>query len=94
MIQELGKEAYDAMRSATVVRLRALREDTALWLAVDATDKAVGGDRLRSYIEGCISTPELHNLYELLAVPLFAERISRYYYFHQMAARKIGRAHV
>lgn len=87
MIQELNQEDYAALKVAVSDQLRALREDTALWLAVDATDQKIGGARLRAYIEACIASPEAHNLYELLAIPRFARFVARYLYLPEMAAR-------
>lgn len=89
MIQELNTEDYARVKASVIVRLRALRDDSALWLAVDDTDRRVGGTRLRSYIQGCIDAPEAHNLYELLAIPRYAEFIHRYVYLAEMAARII-----
>lgn len=87
MIIELGKEEYNALKVETCERLRALREDAALWVAIDKTDALVGGARLRDYITGCIEEPDRHNLYELLAIPRFARLIHEYYYLPEMAAR-------
>lgn len=87
MIQELNKEQYYLLKEAVTVQLRALREDAALWIAVDATDAQIGGQRLRSYILECAEHPEAHNLYELLAIPLFASRVGRHFYFAEMTAR-------
>lgn len=87
MIQELNKEDYAAAKVAVAERIRALREDAALWVAVDAVDRKVGGSRLREYINGCIDNPDAHNLYELLAIPRFAEFVSRYLFLPEMAAR-------
>ena len=87
MIVELPKEEYDALKLETCARLCALREDAALWVAVDKTDALVGGARLRDYITGCIEEPDRHNLYELLAIPRFASHIARYHYFPEMVAR-------
>lgn len=89
MIQELDKEHYALLKSATAERIRALREDTSLWLAVDNTDKAIGGSRLRTYFERCIEHPEEHNLYELLSLPRFANNVAKYIYLPTMAARVI-----
>lgn len=87
MIVELQKEEYDALKVETCARLRALREDVSLWVAVDRTDALVGGGRLRDYIAGCIEEPERHNLYELLAIPRFAGHVAKYLYFPEMVAR-------
>lgn len=87
MIQELVKEEYDALKVATIEQLRALREDAVLWCAVDETDREVGGERLRDYLMGCIENPDGHNLYELLAVPLFAQKIRTHLYFAKMTGR-------
>lgn len=89
MIVELNAEEYSALKSDVIERLRALREDTTLWLAVDKTDHLVGGNRLRDYIEACIASPEMHNLYELLAIPRFVIFLSRYHYFPEMVARVV-----
>lgn len=89
MIQELDKDAYLEAKAAVIERLRDLCDDAALWAAVDKTDALVGGARLRSYIESCISTPEAHNLYELLALPRFARLIAQYIYLPEMAARLV-----
>lgn len=87
MIQELNQEEYAAAKVAITARLRALRDDAALWKAVDATDAKIGGHRLRDYIEGCIETPDVHNLYELLAIPRFARFVRKYVYLAEMSAR-------
>lgn len=89
MIQELNQEEYAAAKVAIIARLRALRDDAALWKAVDDTDGKVGGHRLRDYIEGCMATPDAHNLYELLAIPRFARFVSKYVYLAEMSARII-----
>ena len=87
MIDELKREDYYATKMATIERLRALREDGELWLLVDEADAAVGGTRLRVYIEGCIASPEAHNLYELLAVVMFAQKTKMYHFLTEMGAR-------
>jgi phage terminase large subunit-like protein len=89
MIQELNQEEYTAAKECVIVRLRALREDAALWLAIDDTDRKIGGARLREYFENCIDSPDTHNLYELLALPRFASNVSNYVYLAEMAARVI-----
>lgn len=87
MIIELNSEEYASLKVDVIERLRALREDADLWVAVDRTDSLIGGSRLHSYLEECISSPERHNLYELLAIPRFALFVARYFYFPEMVAR-------
>ena len=89
MIQELNAEEYNAKKIDTVNTLHALRECSSLWIAVDRLDGLVGGNRLRTYIEGCLNDPGCHNLYELLAVVRFAGMLSKYMFFPEMPARVI-----
>lgn len=87
MIIELSKEDYAAAKVAISDNARALRDDAALWVAIDATDRKIGGTRLRDYFDECIAHPEAHNLYELLALPRFARLVATYVYLPEMAAR-------
>lgn len=87
MIVELNKEDYAAAKVAVTDNIRALREDATLWVAIDATDKKIGGTRLRDYFEDCIEHPGAHNLYELLALPRFARLVATYIYLPEMAVR-------
>lgn len=89
MIQELNTEDYNAKKIDTISALHALRECDNLWIAVDRLDRLVGGNRLRTYIEGCVNDSEYHNLYELLAVVRFSTLISKYLFFPEMSARVI-----
>ncbi len=89
MVEELKREEYYATKNDAVEQLRALRAREQFWLSVDAADKTIGGTRLRGYIEGCISAPDAHNLYELLAIIIFARRLELYDFFPEMSARFI-----
>lgn len=87
MIIELAQDDYIAAKAHASEQLRALPD--ALWAWVDETDAAIGGNRMRAYIEACVEHPEDHNLYELLAVLHFAAKIQRHLYFPEMVARVV-----
>lgn len=89
MVEELKREEYYATKNNTVEQLCALRAREEFWAKVDAADKAVGGTRLRGYIEACITSPDAHNLYELLALLHFAQKLGKYIFLPDMGARFI-----
>ena len=89
MIEELSQVDYEAAKTSVIEQMKALAADTDVWAKIDATDKLVGGTRLRSYIEECAAHCEGHNLYELLAVLAFFRKCREHLFFGEMAARVV-----
>lgn len=89
MIEELSQVDYDAAKVSATEQMKALSSEADVWAKIDATDKLVGGTRLRSYIEECASHCEGHNLYELLAILSFFRKCREYLFFGEMAARVV-----
>lgn len=87
MVEELAHDEYYKAKADAISRLCALRTCAPFWQAVEQADKAVGGVRLHTYLDGCISSPDEHNLYELLAVLAFADKIERFLFLPEMGAR-------
>lgn len=79
MIEQITVERSDELKAAAVVRLR---EGLAspLMEHVDATDKKIGGHRLRSYLQAIADAPHEHNLYEVLAAARFFRLLGKYDY--------------
>ena len=89
MIDELSQVDYELAKGRAIEKLAVLRSEADVWAKVDATDKLVGGTRLRSYITECVEHGEAHNLYELLAVIAFFRKCKGYLFFGEMAARVV-----
>lgn len=89
MIDELSQVDYELAKGRAIEKLAVLRSEADVWAKVDATDKLVGGTRLRSYLTECIEHGEAHNLYELLAVIAFFRKCKGYLFFGEMAARVV-----
>ena len=69
---EIDKKTHISLKKKTVKRLQAID--------VDKYNLSTTDERLPEYIKGCITNPDGHNLYELLAIVRFFDLLDRYDY--------------